>query len=333
MIVLGDVVYDLLVEPEQPVAVGDDTRARITCGPGGAGANVAVWLARLGVETYLAGRIGCDMLGRELHETLAADEVRLHLTVDESRPTGKIVVLIGAAGERTMISDRGANLGLSLDDLPVALFTQGSHLHLSGYSFFEPATRLVAHEALRLARQAGMTASIDPASAAQLRHIGPDEFIRWTAGCDLCFPNLDEGRVLTGADLPNDVAAALLRNFGAVALKLGAHGAIYAGSQAPRMALPAGAAPNTNTTPARSQVEPMASPAGLELAADMNGSHQHMWCIALPAQPAQVVDTTGAGDAFSAAFLASWLASNPPMMALRQALTLAAQVVGHVGAR
>ncbi len=124
-----------------------------------------------------------------------------------------------------------------------------------------------------------------------------------------------------------------IRPFGAVALTLGAHGAIYAGSQAPRMTLPAGAAPNANTTPDRSQAESMASPAELELAVDMNGSHQHMWRIALPAQPAQVLDTTGAGDAFSAAFLASWLASNPPMMAPRQALALAAQVVGHVGAR
>jgi sugar/nucleoside kinase (ribokinase family) len=289
VIVLGDVVYDLLVEPDQPVAVGDDTRARITSRPGGAGANLATWLARLGIETYLVGRIGQDALGQDLRATLDGDGVQVRLAVDESRPTGKIVVLVGPAGERTMISDRGANLGLRVEDIPVALFTPGSHLHLSGYSFFEPATRLVAQEALRLARNAGMTVSIDPASAAQLTHIGPGQFIGWTAGCDLCFPNLDEGRVLTGTHLPGDVAAALLRHYRAVVLKLGAQGAIFA----------------------RSPTEP----------------------VALPAEPARAVDTTGAGDAFCAAFLASWLGKAAPAMALRQALALAARVVERVGAR
>jgi len=46
-----------------------------------------------------------------------------------------------------------------------------------------------------------------------------------------------------------------------------------------------------------------------------------------------VVDTTGAGDAFAAGFLASWLLHPEPETALAAGNRLAARVVAAVGAR
>ena len=55
--------------------------------------------------------------------------------------------------------------------------------------------------------------------------------------------------------------------------------------------------------------------------------------LRVPATAARVEDTTGAGDAFSAGFLAAWLAGGAPAEALGKGAGLAGEAVGRVGAR
>jgi sugar/nucleoside kinase (ribokinase family) len=286
--VVGDLLYDMLARVEGSVAFGTDTFTSIHASAGGSGANVAVWLASLGVEAHFVGRIGDDVLGGALAGELKRAGVTPHLARDSSLGTGKVFVLVDGVGERTMITDRGAGEALRPEDLPETLF-HGGHLHLSGYTLSGGSRRETALSALRLAREAGMSISVDPSSVPLLEEIGSERFLEWTRGVDLCLPNLEEGALLSGERSSDHIAERLLSYYPGVVLKLGAEGALYA---------------------------------------DVDGER-----VRLPAAPARVVDTTGAGDALCAGFLAGWLSSAPPAEALRRGIEVAARVVGQVGGR
>jgi ribokinase len=213
----------------------------------------------------------------------------VRVTIDADRSTGCVVVLVNALGERTMLPDRGANAALSPADLPPDVFARGGHLHLSGYPLLEESSRAAALSALRLARGAGMTISVDPSSAAPLEAVGPARFLEWTHAADLCIANLDEARVLAGSGTPQEVARRLASSaYREVVVKLGAAGAIWSDGDS---------------------------------------------VVEVPSVRAEVIDTTGAGDAFAAGFLAIWTAGGSPEDALPAGTRLAAAAVAAVGAR
>ena len=308
VLVSGDVINDILVETSGPFAVGDDNPAVIRTLPGGSAANQAVWMAALGLDVAFAGRVGA--LDADFHRReLARFGVEPHLAIDSSVATGAIVVLVGSDGERTMITDRGANLRLRPADVPASLLDAAALLHLTGYSFFDPQTREVALGLLGAARRRGVPFTVDPGSAAFLGTLEPGAFVDWTRGAAVCFPNRDEAAVLTGAagaagaagapgavprpgtgeTDPAAMAASLGTYYGAVVVKLGADGAVVA---------------SPGTTPAR-----------------------------VAAQPALVRDTTGAGDAFCAGFVAAWLTGASLAAAAASGGRAAALAVSHFGGR
>jgi sugar/nucleoside kinase (ribokinase family) len=55
--------------------------------------------------------------------------------------------------------------------------------------------------------------------------------------------------------------------------------------------------------------------------------------ITAPAEPADCVDSTGAGDAFDAGVLSAWLGGKPVREVLRSGVRLGAQAVTQVGAQ
>jgi len=208
VIVIGDVITDLVVQLRQALVVASDTASTISMRPGGSGANQAAWLAYIApqLNVHFVGCVGQDPFGAYHDVELRRSGVLPHLGVDPQRSTGTIVVLVDGDGERSMLTDRGANLGLRVEDLPTEVFQPGACLHLSGYTLADPRTRTVARTAIGLARDHAMIVSVDPASASLLRDIGPHRFLEWTRGADLCFPNLDEGRLLSGETDPEAAA-------------------------------------------------------------------------------------------------------------------------------
>ena len=227
ILVCGDVINDVLVKPLDGVTPDSDTPATISARPGGAAANQAAWMAHLGADVVFAGRVGARDAAYHRRE-LARVGVRAHLAADREAETGSIVIMVAPDGERTMFTDRGANLRLRRADVPARLLDGAAVLHLTGYTFCEPSLLEVALWLLGEARARGLAVTIDPGSAAFLARMEPAAFLRWTEGAAVCFPNRDEAAVLTGEAGPLAMAAHLTRYYGAVVVKLGGAGCVLA---------------------------------------------------------------------------------------------------------
>ena len=225
VVVVGDVATDVVAVLDGVPAPGSDRPASIRSRGGGAGANVAVHLARLGVPVVLAGCVGDDPAGAGLVAELTAAGVRLRVRTVPGSPTGTIVSLVEPDGQRSMLADRGANLDLRPDDVPAP--ARGGHVHLSGYTLLDPGSRPAGIAALAAAADAGATVSVDPASAGPLARHGVDRWLADTAGATVLLPNADEARLLTGCPDAERAARALAARHRIVAVSLGADGALW----------------------------------------------------------------------------------------------------------
>src|SRR6202042_1596560 len=161
VVVVGDLMTDTVAHAALPLARGSDTPAVVTMHGGGSGANIAAWLAVDGAEAAFVGRRGPDIAARNRDMELMGYGVDARLVMDPERPTGTCVVMVTHKGERTMLSDPGANAALSPDDLPHDLFVPGAHLHVSGYTLLAEGSRNAALAALDYARRVGMSTSVD----------------------------------------------------------------------------------------------------------------------------------------------------------------------------
>ncbi|MGY1616276.1 carbohydrate kinase family protein [Geodermatophilus sp. SYSU D00691] len=226
VLVVGDLATDVVAVLDGDPAPGSDRPAVIRTRGGGAGANVAVHLARVGVPVRFAGCVGDDPAGVALARELAAAGVEPLLRTVPGTPTGTIVSLVEPDGQRSMLADRGANLALRPGDVPP--LPAGGHLHLSGYTLLDDRPRAAGLAALAAAVEAGATVSVDPASTGPLRRYGVDRWLADTAGATLVLPNAEEALLLTGCGDVADAARALAGRHRCAAVSLGADGALWA---------------------------------------------------------------------------------------------------------
>jgi sugar/nucleoside kinase (ribokinase family) len=239
IVTLGDLLLDVIVRLDQPLAEGADADAVTQLGPGGQAANVAAWVAELGGESRFVGKRADDEAGGIAARGLERYGVEVRGPVVEGR-TGTVVSLVGVDGDRTMASDRGVSPDLRADELDPGWFRDES-LHLPGYSLMRSPIDGAALEAARLAK----SVSVDLSSWSAIRDFGPERFRERLEALRpaVVFANEDEEEIL-GGPLPDCVWV----------LKLGARGARFGE-------------------------------------------------LELPAEPAEAIDSTGAGDALAAGYL------------------------------
>lgn len=150
--VTGDAVVDLIPDGEHHY---------LKCA-GGAPANVAVGVSRLGVEAGFIGRVGNDPLGKFMREVLQAENVcTKQMILDDQHRTSTVIVGLDN-GERsfTFMVNPSADQFLEIGDLPE--FNQGDFLHCCSIALINNPSRSTTIEAIQRVKKAGGYVSFDP---------------------------------------------------------------------------------------------------------------------------------------------------------------------------
>lgn len=151
--VSGDAVVDLIPE---------GATTYLKC-PGGAPANVAVAVSRLGGDSAFFGRVGDDPLGRFMKKTLSSEGVNTEfMLLDQAQRTSTVVVDLDESGERsfTFMVKPSADQFMQPADIPV--FSKNQWLHICSIALANEPSRSSTFLAMRQIKEAGGFVSFDP---------------------------------------------------------------------------------------------------------------------------------------------------------------------------
>jgi len=288
VLLVGDVMVDVIVKPEGALRVGSDRKAKIALSPGGSAANQAVWLAANHVSSRLVARVGrADIEG--LTKQFIGKGVTPNFIADNERSTGVLVSMVSEGGERSFFTDRGANEALCIEDLSENLLDDVGMILLSGYSFFVAEPRAVALALMARAAEQQIPVLIDPSSAGFIKDVGVENFLSWTTGAAILFPNAEEAALLSGRAGRLEQLETLGQFYGQVVLTEGELGAS---------------------------------------AISASGDLVHVQAI-----DSDVVDTTGAGDAFVGGFVSAKISQKSLQECLQSGAKQGAIAVAKIGAQ
>jgi len=190
--------------------------------PGGKGANQAVGCGRLGLKTYIVGRLGRDFSEFLLNNFRGNRVSTDYVYVDEEASTGVAFILLSDEGENMIAFDPGADYRLSPEDVKKAedAISRSSVL----LTQLEIPLETV-RTALSLAKERGVTTILNPAPAREL----PRDLLGLA---DVVSPNRVEASMLSGVEV-KDVRTAveagrrlLSMGAGSVVVTMGSEGAV-----------------------------------------------------------------------------------------------------------
>ena len=269
------------------------TTQRMRFSFGGAESNVAIGVARLSGRSRWIGRVGNDSVGERIVRELRAENVDVHVRVDQERPTALMLKEspLPGATRVTYYRENSAGSRLEPGDIPDDAVAAGDVLHISGITpSLSPSAEVAVHRAIDLARVNGATVSFDVNHRAALRRHKParDVYLDVAHRADIVFTGLNEAAMLTGTDADALVTAEVIGRLGPghVVVKQGDRGC---------------------------------------LVLEDGRLHAH------PAIPISPVDTVGAGDAFVAGYLAELQAGGDVEARCATAVATGAFACLHVG--
>jgi fructokinase len=267
---LGEVLIDLI--PSTQLQLGETC---YTPYPGGAIANVAVAIARLGGSSRFIGGISDDHFGQLLLQVLADNHVDTqYIRIIKNAPTAIALVTLFAAGQRhfTFFRHITADSQFQAGDLHWNAWHDAAVCHIGGVLLSTEPARTATLAAMEYTRRVGSIVSLDvnvrPALWASHADIH-DTLAKAVARTDILKLSAEEAAfVCEQGSLPRDPHdRAWLNSLGKALLERG-----------PRLVI---------------------ITLGAEGALLLTANHN----IEVPARPVRPIDTTGAGDAFMGAAL------------------------------
>ena len=242
--------------------VSGQGNALFEANPGGAPCNVLAMLAKLDRRTAFLGKVGEDMFGRLLKNTIEEAGIdSAGLVLDNAAHTTLAFVQNAPDGDRafSFYRDPGADELLRAEELPASLLNQTRIFHFGSLSLTREPVRTATRTALARAKAGGAVVSFDPNLRPSLWKSLDDarrEMLWGCTVCDVLKVAVEELAFLTGQESIEAGAAAIGQKYPNIRLLLVTRGA--------------------------------------QGSAAFSGGRQ----AAHPGYPVRAVDTTGAGDTF-----------------------------------
>jgi ribokinase len=221
---VGDLALDVISQLKEPINYGNDTASRISSHPGGQAANVATWITRTHSKAQLVARVGNDPVGFALISDLDKYGVEHMNLMHSGRPTGVVVILVDANGERTMFPDNGANADLEVSDLPPLDGIDG--VYLSGYALLDFRSRDAVLAMIQKIKAAGKPIYFDPTTTGAMKIVSLEEALSWVSLMDGILLNAEEALYLGNAKDVETAEKNLMAYTPLVVIKLGSRGAM-----------------------------------------------------------------------------------------------------------
>jgi len=191
---------------------------------GGCAANTGVSLAKIGIKTAVIGKVGNDGFGDFLVQVLQKHGIDTRgVKRDEKEATSATMVMVHSDGERSFLHYIGANATLRLEDVDMDLVRQSKVLHVAGALVMPGIDGEPTAQLLRRAKEMGVITSFDTvwnANSGWMQTIKP-----CLPYVDYIIPSIEEAKMLTGKEEPEDIAQVFLdHGVKVVGLKMGERG-------------------------------------------------------------------------------------------------------------
>jgi sugar/nucleoside kinase (ribokinase family) len=200
------------------------TADRLLLTLGGCAANTAVDLAKMGVRSAVAGRVGDDLLGRVVAGMLADAHVDTSaLKAVAGADTSQTLIVNVAGQDRRYIHSFGANAGYRAADIPVS----GRVLYVGGFFLMADLSGADLAGVFKSAHARGTRTFLDVVTPPDVDYLGQLKPVLPHVDVFKC--NSDEARLITGiVDVREQ--ADCLRGLGAatVIVSMGGDGAFLA---------------------------------------------------------------------------------------------------------